>query len=111
MAGASVDLLKETKEIIEKINFFKSRIEELNSFLELLDASNIKSRYSDKNYEKRNEFGYIEIASNIWTGSDNPTYRKRIVCKETLNMLAEMMKPVIRMKIEENKLRLQQLIK
>lgn len=100
----------ETKDIIHRINLLNSTIEELEEFLSLIEKSNIESGYGDKKTPKLNEFEYLYISSYIWTGSQNPRYEKKIRDRETINVLADVMKSVLRLKLSEYKSELRSLI-
>ncbi len=99
------------KEKIEKINKLTVSIGELKAFLELLEETNVDSEYGDKMKPKRNEFSRLYVQSYIWTGSDNPSYEKKISDRETINELAEVMKVVLRGKIELKEMELKSLVR
>lgn len=99
------------KEKIAEINLLDRQIDELTKFLWLLENSNIKSSYSEKNKEKINEFSKFFVESHLWTGSDNPRYNNKLTDKETMNELSELMKPLLRSKLAEKKSRLDALLK
>ena len=49
--------------------------------------------------------------SYLWTGSDNPSYGKKITDRDTMNELSKVMKVVLTSKIAQKKLELQSLLK
>ena len=101
----------ETQEKIKQINTLSESIDELKSFLSLLEKSNIMSEYSDKNHKKMNEFSYLYISSHIYTGSDNPEYKRKIGDKYTINILSEVIKPVLTLRISDLECKLSNLLK
>lgn len=98
-------------DIIKEIYKTNSAIHEMENFLWLLEKSDVDSDYGTKTRPCRNEFSEMSISSYIWTGSQNPKYSKRIESIEVMNELSNVMKPILKMKIEEKKLRLSELIK
>jgi len=93
---------------IKQINSLNENIKELESLLWLLENSDIDSTHG-KN--KRNEFSMFCVKSYLWTGSDNPSYEKKITDRETMNELSKVMKLVIVSQINQKKLKLENLIK
>lgn len=89
------------QDTINKINKINATISQLESVLRLLENSNIISKHSDKNKEKRNEFSKISFRSYMWTGSDNPSYEVMIDDKSTMNDISDMIKPLIKSKIDK----------
>lgn len=99
------------EETIKKINQLYKTIGELKSFLSLIENSNVESSYSEKKNLKRNEFELLHVTSRIYTGSDNPRYDKRIEDRETINAIAETIKPILRARIAQLEAELQSFIK
>jgi len=90
-------------EKLEQATQLNREINELSSFLELLEIGGILS----PKYKKQNEFIKLEITSYVWTGSDNPRYWRSIESAEIIKELADMMLPLVRSKLSEKKLKLE----
>lgn len=99
------------EEKIKKINTLNLSIQQLEDFLSLLNKSNIDSGYGEKKYPRMNEFSMIRITSRIYTGNDNPQYSKTLEEKDVINELSQLMKPLIKSKIDIKKLELESLLK
>lgn len=98
------------EEKIKQINSLNESINQLESFLWLLENSDVDSKYGEKNKPKRNEFSSFSVKSSLWTGSDNPYCEKKITDNDTMNELSKVMKIVLLAKIENKKYKLQSLI-
>lgn len=100
------------EEKIKEINSLNASIKELESFLWLLEHSDIDSSHTVKGgVLKRNEFSMFLVRSYIWTGNDNPDCEKKVTDRETMNELSKVMKSVLISQIEQKKLKLANLIK
>lgn len=109
--------MDETEKIIaekvRRINSLREEISKMAGFLNLLEESDIVSTHSTPKNIKRNEFCEFRVESYLWTGSDNPRYAKCLSydCRETMNELSKVMKPVLVARLESKRRELESMLK
>lgn len=98
------------KETIRKINSLHETIQVLESFLHVLNKSDIESPFSNERSHKRNTFVSLQVESRIFTGDEAVGYIRMIRDEETINLLSKLMKPMLESRIEEKRSELKSLI-
>lgn len=95
------------QEKIKKINEINSEIEKAQEFLYLVKRG---GEFSEK-YKKQNNFCSLNLASYIYTGSDNPRYDKSLQNPILIKKIADNIKSILEDFIIENETKLSELIK
>ena len=99
------------KDKIQEINSLQRNIEELKDFLDVLERGNVRSSYSTKDEIKMNKFNFLSVSARCWTGTQAPEYSKTIETREVINKLKSSMVEIIKQKLENLGLKLENLIK
>ena len=94
--------MDKVKNKIDTINILERRINKLEQFILLLEIGDATTEYKDNRGEFRcNQFTMMTVASNRWTGTDNPRLEKEINNPEDIVLASDLMKEGLRVQLKK----------